>query len=164
MLAELVDHVIGIDPDKDWITAAIVEADTTRFIEIRSVQRRSATATPERSRGPTDTPRPANGSGRSKAQRASVAGSPLRLSSLDEWVIEFDWARQKATKDAAKSDELDAVRGGPRSPGTRPAEHPTSPRRPARSTAGAHACSSWSSPSSDRSDQRAQSARGHRRR
>ena len=22
MLAELVDHVIGIDPDKDWITAA----------------------------------------------------------------------------------------------------------------------------------------------
>jgi hypothetical protein len=33
MLAELVDHVIGIDPDKDWITAAIIEADTTRFIE-----------------------------------------------------------------------------------------------------------------------------------
>ena len=33
MLAGLVDHVIGIDPDRDWITAAIVEADTTRFIE-----------------------------------------------------------------------------------------------------------------------------------
>jgi hypothetical protein len=25
MLAELVDHVIGVDPDKEWITTAIVE-------------------------------------------------------------------------------------------------------------------------------------------
>lgn len=32
-LPELVDHVIGIEPDKDWITAAIIEAETTRFIE-----------------------------------------------------------------------------------------------------------------------------------
>jgi len=26
MLAELVDHVIGIDPDRDWITAAVGRA------------------------------------------------------------------------------------------------------------------------------------------
>ncbi len=29
MLAELVDHVIGIDPDRDWITAGIIDAMTT---------------------------------------------------------------------------------------------------------------------------------------
>ena len=29
MLAELVDHVIGVDPDRDWITAAVVDANTT---------------------------------------------------------------------------------------------------------------------------------------
>ena len=28
MLGELVDHVIGIDPDRDWITAAVLEAGT----------------------------------------------------------------------------------------------------------------------------------------
>ena len=32
MLAELVDHVIGIDPDRDWITAAVVDAKTTGVV------------------------------------------------------------------------------------------------------------------------------------
>jgi len=32
MLAELVDHVIGIDPDRDWITAAVLDAKTTGVI------------------------------------------------------------------------------------------------------------------------------------
>jgi len=32
-----------------------------------------------------------------------------RLSSIDEWVIEFDWAHEKASKVGAKSDELDAI-------------------------------------------------------
>ncbi|MFN3256331.1 MAG: hypothetical protein ACE37B_11605 [Ilumatobacter sp.] len=32
MLAELVDHVIGVDPDRDWITAAVVDAHTTGVI------------------------------------------------------------------------------------------------------------------------------------
>ena len=32
MLADLVDHVIGIDPDRDWITVAILNADTTEVI------------------------------------------------------------------------------------------------------------------------------------
>ena len=32
MLAELVDHVIGIDPDRDWITAAVVHAKTTGVV------------------------------------------------------------------------------------------------------------------------------------
>lgn len=33
MLADLVDHVIGVDPDKDSITIAIVEAGTTRVVD-----------------------------------------------------------------------------------------------------------------------------------
>ena len=36
-------------------------------------------------------------------------GLTAALSRVDEWVIEFDWARHKATKDAAKSDELAAI-------------------------------------------------------
>ena len=26
MLAELVDHVVGVDPDRDWITLAVLDA------------------------------------------------------------------------------------------------------------------------------------------
>ena len=33
MLAELVDHVIGVDPDRDWITAALLEARTSGVID-----------------------------------------------------------------------------------------------------------------------------------
>jgi transposase len=29
MLAELVDHVVGVDPDRDWITVALIEARTS---------------------------------------------------------------------------------------------------------------------------------------
>jgi hypothetical protein len=32
MLAEMVDHVVGIDPDKDWITAAVLEAATAGVV------------------------------------------------------------------------------------------------------------------------------------
>jgi transposase len=32
MLAELVQHVIGVDPDRDWITLAVVDARTTGVI------------------------------------------------------------------------------------------------------------------------------------
>ena len=32
MLAELVDHVIGVDPDRDWIALAVVDARTTGVI------------------------------------------------------------------------------------------------------------------------------------
>lgn len=108
MLAELVDHVIGIDPDKDWITAAIVEANTTRVVDSARF--------------------PANRDGYRQAiawvdghtiadERAwAIEGSAsfgrglaVALSKVDEWVIEFDWARKKPTKDGAKSDELDAI-------------------------------------------------------
>ena len=47
--------------------------------------------------------------GPSRAPPATDAVSPLR-SRASEWVIEFDRPREKASKDGAKSDELDAVR------------------------------------------------------
>jgi len=105
MLAELVDHVTGIDPDKDWITAAIIETDTTRFIESArfSADRDGytrAVAWADEHTTPGERVWAIEGS-------ASFGrGLTAALSRADEWVIEFDWARQKATKDAAKS--LDA--------------------------------------------------------
>jgi transposase len=32
MLAEMVDHVVGVDPDRDWITAGVVDAATTGVV------------------------------------------------------------------------------------------------------------------------------------
>jgi transposase len=32
MLAEMVDHVVGVDPDRDWITAAVVDSATTGVV------------------------------------------------------------------------------------------------------------------------------------
>ena len=32
MLAELVDHVVGVDPDRDWITLAVLDAHSTGVI------------------------------------------------------------------------------------------------------------------------------------
>jgi transposase len=109
MLAELVDHVIGIDPDRDWITAAIVDANTTGVI---AKQRFSADAV-----GYDDAI--------SWAEEFTVEGErawaiegtasygrglTAALARASEWVIEFDRPREKASKDGAKTDELDAIR------------------------------------------------------
>ncbi len=32
MLAELVHHVIGVDPDRDWITLAVVDARSSGVV------------------------------------------------------------------------------------------------------------------------------------
>ena len=108
MLAELVDHVIGIDPDKDWITAAIVEADTRRFIESArfSADRDGYLHAVAWADGHTT---PGERVWAIEGSASFGRGLTAALSRVDEWVIEFDWARHKATKDAAKSDELDAV-------------------------------------------------------
>jgi transposase len=109
MLAELVDHVIGIDPDRDWITAAVVDARTTGVVATERF--------------------PADSVGYDEAlcwvDEFTVAGErawavegtasygrglTAALARGGEWVIEFDRPREKATKDGAKSDELDAMR------------------------------------------------------
>ena len=109
MLAELVDHVIGVDPDRDWITAAIIDAHTTGVIATERFGADSA----------------GYDEAISWAEALTVAGErawavegtasygrgfTAALARAGEWVIEFDRPRGKASKDGAKSDELDAVR------------------------------------------------------
>lgn len=108
MLAELVDHVIGIDPDKEWITAAVIESSTTRVVDTaRFAANRAgyneAIAWVDGHSAPGERAWAVEGS-------ASFGrGITVALSAAEEWVIEFDWARKKPTKDGAKSDELDAI-------------------------------------------------------
>ncbi len=109
MLAELVDYVIGVDPDRDWITAAIIDTRTTGVVDSSRFG--------------------ANRDGYNKAlawadscttsgERAwAIEGSAsygrgltAMLSKSDEWVIEFDRPHRKSAKDGAKTDELDAIR------------------------------------------------------
>ena len=55
MLAELVDHVIGVDPDRDWITAAIIDARTTG-VEQPNASQPARMATTKPSLGPKRSP------------------------------------------------------------------------------------------------------------
>lgn len=108
MLAELVHHVIGVDPDRDWITLAVVEAgssgvvaegrfaatgdgydDAVDFVDNHSVE--------------TDRAWVIEGSA------GYGRGLAVALGRRGEWVIEFDRPTRK-TKDGAKSDALDAIR------------------------------------------------------
>lgn len=108
MLAELVDHVVGVDPDRDWITLAVLDA---RSAGVVAEDRFPATR---------------DGYGEAIAfvdshslegERAWVIegsagygrGLTVALERHGEWVIEFDRPTRK-TKDGAKSDALDAVR------------------------------------------------------
>ena len=108
MLAELVDHVIGVDPDKDWITTAIVDTKTTGVVDTarfsaNSAGYRDAILWAEQHTTPGERVWAIEGS-------ASFGrGLAARLTSDDEWIVEFDWAREKASKDGGKSDELDAI-------------------------------------------------------
>lgn len=109
MLAELVDHVIGIDPDRDWITAAIIDTNTTGVID-------SAKFRADRD-GYNEASLWADGH-TVIGERAWVIegtasygrGLTAALATADEWVIEFDRPHRKPSKDGAKSDELDAIR------------------------------------------------------
>ena len=108
MLAELVDHVVGVDPDRDWITLAVLDAhnagvvaegrfaatrdgydDAVDFVDTHSVETERAWVI--------------EGSG------SYGRGLAAALGRRGEWVIEFDRPTRK-TKDGAKSDALDAVR------------------------------------------------------
>ncbi len=109
MLAELVDHVIGVDPDRDWITAAVVDAKTTGVV---ATQRFPANA------GGYDEAICWAGSFTVDGERAWAIegtasygrGLTAALTRVSEWVIEFDRPHRKASKDGAKTDALDAVR------------------------------------------------------
>jgi transposase len=108
MLAELVQHVVGVDPDRDWITLAVVDARSSGvladgrfaatsdgydnaidFVDGHSIETERAWVI--------------EGSG------SYGRGLAAALGRRGEWVIEFDRPTRK-TKDGAKSDALDAVR------------------------------------------------------
>jgi len=108
MLAELVNHVVGVDPDRDWITLAVLDArsagvvaegrfpatkdgydDAVAFVDVHSVDSERAWVI--------------------EGSAGYGRGLAVALSRRGEWVIEFDRPTRK-TKDGAKSDALDAVR------------------------------------------------------
>ena len=111
MLAELVDHVIGIDPDRDWVTAAVVDAGTARVLAAgrfganASGYRQVVAFADEYS---VATERAWAVEGTASYGRGLTAA----LARGGEWVIEFDRATQKPAKDGSKTDELDAIRAG----------------------------------------------------
>src|SRR6185436_16223295 len=105
MLAELVDHVVGVDPDRDWITLAVLDARSAGVVAEGRF--------------------PANKDGYAEAvafvdghsvdsERAWVIegsagygrGLAAELDRCGEWVIEFD-RPTRTTRDGAKSDALD---------------------------------------------------------
>ena len=109
MLAELVDHVIGIDPDRDWITAAVLDAKTTGVIATAKFAANNDGYDEAIEWADTHT----TAGDRSWVVEGSGSygrGLSAALSRVGEWVIEFDRPHQRPTKDGAKSDELDAVR------------------------------------------------------
>jgi transposase len=109
MLAELVDHVIGIDPDRDWITAAVIDAHTTGVVATERFGANAAGYDEAISWAEALT---AEGERAWAIEGTASYGRGLTaaLARAGEWVIEFDRPRDKASKDGAKSDELDAVR------------------------------------------------------
>ncbi len=108
MLAELVDHVVGVDPDRGWITLAVLDARSAgvvaegRYPATRDGYCEAIAFVDEHS---------------VEGERAWVIegsagygrGLTVALERHGEWVIEFDRPTRK-TKDGAKSDALDAVR------------------------------------------------------
>jgi len=109
MLAELVDHVIGVDPDRDRITAVLIDAATKG--EVDQIE---AAATPAGYRSVlewADVWSTAEGRVWSIEGAGSYgAGLCATLQTEGEWVVEFDHPEARSDKDGAKSDGLDAAR------------------------------------------------------
>jgi transposase len=108
MLAELVDHVVGVDPDRDWITLAVLDARTGGVI--------AEGRFPAAKAGYDDAVAFVDGHSVDSERAWVIEGSAgfgrglaVALGRHGEWVIEFDRPTRK-TKDGAKSDALDAVR------------------------------------------------------
>ncbi len=109
MLTEMVDHVIGIDPDRDWITAAVVDAKTTGIVS--SARFRADSSGYDETMAWAYVYTVAGERAWAVEGTASYGrGVTAALSKAGEWVIEFDRPDHKASKDGAKTDELDAVR------------------------------------------------------
>lgn len=111
MLADLVDHVIGVDPDRDRITAVLIDAATKG--EIDQIE---AAATPAGYRSIVEWADawsvPENRVWSIEGAGSYGAGLCATLQAEGEWVVEFDHPGSRSDKDGAKSDGLDAARAG----------------------------------------------------
>lgn len=109
MLEDLVEHVIGVDPDRDRITAAVVCAKTQGELAARTFP---ATGRGYRAaqRWAGDYSSPSRRAWAIESSGSFGAGLATALAEAGEFVIEFDHPTKRATKDGAKSDTLDAVR------------------------------------------------------
>jgi transposase len=109
MLAERVDHVIGVDPDRDRLTIAVIHAATTGVVAETVV-----TADPAGYTAALAFAAVHSSVGRRvwSIEGAGSYGAGLAVTAADagEWVVGFDRPQGRASKDGAKSDRLDAVR------------------------------------------------------
>ncbi len=109
MLAELVDHVIGVDPDRDRITTVIL--DTATRGEIAQAVFATTPAGYAAAVEWADDLSAADGRVWSiEGAGAYGAGLCSSLQAGGEWVVEFDHPATRASKDGAKTDGLDAAR------------------------------------------------------
>ena len=108
MLATMVEHTIGIDPDRDWVTASVVDTattgklaseafETTRVGYVRMLEWANQHTTAEERAWVIE------GTG------SYAAGAAGYLVAEEELVVEFDHPGPSA-RDGAKTDELDALR------------------------------------------------------
>ena len=109
MLAGMVDHVIGVDPDRDWVTAAVLDAATAGVLATGRFRANGA--------GYRQVMAFADGYSTATERAWAIEGTAsygrgltAALARDGEWVIEFDRATQKPAKDGSKTDELDAIR------------------------------------------------------
>lgn len=109
MLSEMVDHVVGIDPDRDRVTAVLVDAKTKAELADATFP-----TTPD---GYAELIDWADAESVPDARAWSIegagsygAGLCATLQTAGEWVIEFDHPETRAAKDGAKTDALDAAR------------------------------------------------------
>ena len=108
-LADLVDHVIGVDPDRDRITAAVVCAKTQGELGSR-VFPATARGYGQAVRWADTYTSPGRRAWSIESTGSYGAGLATALAGKGEFVIEFDHPSARPSKDGAKSDSLDAVR------------------------------------------------------
>ena len=108
MLAELVDHVVGVDPDRDWITLVVVDARSAGVV--------AEGRFPATKDGYDEAISFVDGHSVDSERAWVIEGSAgygrglaVAVGRHSEWVVEFDRPTRKA-KDGAKSDAVDAVR------------------------------------------------------
>ena len=125
MLAELVHHVVGVDPDRDWITLAVVDARTSGVIAegrfpATSDGYRDAVELVDGHSVDTERAWVIEGSASYGRGLTAVLGPSRRVG---------DRVRPptRKTKDGAKSDALDAIRAARETLGRDRLEHPSSP-------------------------------------